>query len=129
MNSEKWADWLRIGALLSVICLVTITATLISSAGVKAPLLTMMGSAAIIMVLFSVSRNAITVQNVGTILGTAIVMVGGGYWLIDATQHGTVDDKALSTTLTAWLTLSLVVYGILMLIPAVYNFIVEFRSR
>ena len=89
----------------------------------------MMGSAAIIMVLFSVSRNAITVQNVGTILGTAIVMVGGGYWLIDATQHGTVDDKALSTTLTAWLTLSLVVYGILMLIPAVYNFIVEFRSR
>ena len=129
MTSEKWADWLRIAALLSVICLVAIAATLISSAGLKAPLLTMMGSAAIIMVLFSVSRSAITVQNVGTILGTAIVMVGGGYWLIDATRHATVDDKALSTTLTIWLILFLVVYGILMLIPAVYNFIVRFRSR
>ena len=109
--------------------LVAITATQIGSAGVKAPLLTMMGSAAIIMVLFSVARSAITVQNVGTILGTAIVMGGGGYWLIDTRQHGSIDDKVLSATLITWLILFMVMYGILMLIPTVYNLIGRVRSR
>ena len=129
MTSETRIKWLRIGALLSVTCLVTVAAIQVGSAGLKAPLLTMMGSASIIMVLFSVNRSAITVQNVGTILGTAIVMVGGGYWLIDARQHGSVGDKGLSATLTTWLILFLVVYGTLMLIPIIYNFIVKIRSR
>ena len=129
MNSDTWIRWIRIGTLLCIVCLVAITAVQISSAGLKAPILTIMGSAAIIIALFSVSRSAITVQNVGTNLGTTIVMVGGGYWLIDARKYSSADDLALSSFLTNTLILLLFVYVISILIPTAYNLVMRIRSR
>ena len=129
LDSGTWIRWIRIGTLLSIVCLVAIAAVQISSAGLKAPLLTIMGSAAIIIALFSVSRRAITIQNVGTNLGTVVVMAGGGYWLVDARAHSSSHDLELSSFLTNILILLLFVYVISMLIPTVYNLAMRIRSR
>ena len=124
-----WTQLLRVVALSFILFLVATAVAQVSSAGIKAPLLTMMGSAAIIIVLFSIDRSAITIQNVGTILGTVIVVFGGGYWLTDARRHGSINDLSLSSLLTNGLILLLFVYVTAALIPVVYSLVVRIRSR
>ena len=126
---EHWTQSLRLVALSFILLLVATAVVQVSSAGIKAPLLTMMGSASIIVVLFSIDRSAITIQNVGTILGTAIVVLGGGYWLTDARQHGSANDLSLSSFLTNGLILLLFIYVTAVLIPIVYNLVMRIRSR
>lgn len=151
MESDRWVKWLRAGwkrllsgikwigghwtqslrlvALSIILFLVAMAVVQVSSAGIKAPLLTMMGSASIIIVLFSINRSAITIQNVGTILGTAIVVFGGGYWLTDARRHGSANDLSLSSFLANGLILLLFIYVTAVLIPVVYNLAMRIRSR
>ena len=90
-NQDKWLLALRIVALACIIVFVALIENLINSSGVRAPLLTMAGSAAIIMMLFPMDRTS-TMQNVlrdvGTASGTATVMYGGVRWLEDAVQRG-----------------------------------------
>ena len=119
LTHERIVHWLRIVALAFIVILVAVTVLQASSAGVKAPLLTIMGSGAIIIALFSVSRSAVTAQNIGTILGTVIVMGGGGYWFIDARQQAHADDLTLNTLLIVLLIMVTAIYLLSsMLIPA-----------
>lgn len=79
----------------------------------------MMGSAAIITVLFTIDRNAVTIQNVGTIFGTVIVMVGGLYWFVDAMQGGSASDVALGRFLAISLIVGVAAYlSLSILVPA-----------
>lgn len=129
MRSDKAVRLLRIVAVLCIAVLSTITVTQIDSAGLKAPLLTMMGSSTIIMVLLSIDRTAITVQNIGTIFGTAVVVVGGVYWLIDARQRSSADDLAVSSFMLNGLMVLLLIYVISVLIPTIFNLALRIRSR
>jgi len=88
-----------------------------------------MGSAAIIIALFSVSRSAGTAQDIGTVLGTVIVMGGGGDWFVDARRHGSANDLSLSSFLANGLILLLFIYVTAVLIPVVYNLAMRIRSR
>lgn len=97
---DKWLRRFRIGAFIVIIILMALAMGRIDSAGINAPLLTITGSATIIIALFSIDRNALTVQNIGTVFGTVTVMVGGGYWLFDALQKNPVDDAHLNWTFT-----------------------------
>ena len=130
MNSERVIQALRIVALAFVIVLVTITVSRITSAGLTAPLLTMMGSAAIITVLFSIDRNAVTIQNVGTIFGTVIIMVGGMYWFVDAMRDGSADDVALGRLLAISLIVGVAAYlSLSIIVPACSVALSRIRSR
>ena len=96
MNSQdKWIRRFRIGAFIVIIILMALAMGRIDSAGINAPLLTITGSATIIIALFSIDRSAFTAQNIGTVFGTVVVMAGGGYWLFDALQKNPIDDAQL----------------------------------
>ena len=84
MTSSKTLSRLRALALLYF--LVAACATLLTPVGngVKAPLLTLMGGASIVVVLFPLEFRRIT--SIGTALGTVIAMFGSGTWFADATQ-------------------------------------------
>ena len=112
MKPDRIVQGIRVVALVCIGVMVVWAMTQINSAGLKAPLLTMMGSAAIIIALFSVN-TAVTMQNAGTIFGTAIVMGGGGYWLTDARQNSSIEDMALSSDLSILLVTFLQMYILL----------------
>ena len=97
-NQDKRLRRFRIGAFIVIISLMASAIGGVGSAGINAPLLTITGSATIIIALFSIDRSALTVQNIGTVFGTVIVMAGGGYWLFDALQKNPVDDAQLLWT-------------------------------
>lgn len=82
MTSSKTLRWIRTLALLYF--LVAACATLLSPVGngVKAPILTLMGGASIVVVLFPLEFRRIT--NVGTALGTVLATLGSGTWFADA---------------------------------------------
>ena len=122
MNPDRIVQGIRVVALVCIGVLVVWATIQINSAGLKAPLLTMMGSAAIIIALFSVN-TAVTMQNVGTIFGTAIVMGGGVYWLIDARQNSSIDDMALSSDLSILLVTFLQMYILLSILIHVVSII------
>ena len=101
MTSDKILNWLRILALSSFLIAACVTAFLISADNsVKAPLLTLMGTASLIVALFPVLP---TVTNIGAIIGTSIVMGGSGAWFVDATQ-GDVSFEYLLFRLTVAVT-------------------------
>ena len=84
MTSNRTLTWLRTGTLLYLIFAAGATAFVIAvDNSVKAPLLTLIGTASLIVVLFPASR---TITSVGAIMGTAIVMGGSGAWFVDVTQ-------------------------------------------
>lgn len=84
MTSGKILTWLRIAALLYFIFAAAATAFFVSvDNSVKAPLLTLIGTASLVVVLIPAN---LTVINMGTIFGTAIIMGGSGTWFVDATQ-------------------------------------------
>ena len=94
-KQDRWLRRFRIGAFIVIIFLMALAMGRIDTAGINAPLLTITGSATIIIALFSIDRSALTVQNVGTVSGTVIVMIGGGYWLFDAIRKNPVDYTQL----------------------------------
>ena len=121
-NQDRWLRRFRIGAFIVIITLMASAIGGVGPVGINAPLLTMIGSATIIITLFPISRGALTTQNVGTVSGTAIVMLGGGYWLFDALQKNPIDDaqllwaqailSALISLLLAYPILSLIIQSI-----------------
>ena len=130
MNSNRIVLVIRIGVVLCIAVLVGITVVGMISPGLKAPLLTMMGSATIIVALYSSNPQAVTWQNVGTILGTTIVMSGGGYWLIDAASNSSDFEKELSAWLTGFILFFLGIHIFSsMLIPLTAAAIERIRSR
>ena len=130
MTYEEIVRWLRIVSLALIVVLVAVAVLQTSSAGVKAPLLTIMGSAAIIIALFSVSRSAVTAQNIGTVVGTVIVMGGGGYRFVDAGQQAQEDDLTLDTLPIILLIMAMAIYLLpSTLIPAFSIAFKRIRSR
>ena len=107
MTSDKKLLWLRGIVLVCIAALVVASINIIEPAGMKAPLLTLMGSVAVIITLYP--PREIAVQDVGTFLGTVIIMLGGSYWLIDATQGSSANDVLLS-----WLLASLLIATLMM---------------
>ena len=77
---DKRMRRLRIVILAFVGMLLVATISMIDSASVKAPLLTMLGGGTIIVTLYP--PRTLTVQDAGTLLGTGIAISGGAYWLI-----------------------------------------------
>ena len=92
----------------------------------------MMGSAAIITVLFTIDRNAVTIQNVGTIFTVivVIVMVGGLYWFVDAMQDGSASDVALGRFLAISLIVGVAAYlSLSILVPVCSVALSRIRNR
>ena len=77
--------WIRVVMLACIAIMVVAAVSLVAHAGIKAPLLTMLGSVTVIITLYP--PRLVTMQNTGTLLGTGIVMGGGGYWLKDAVER------------------------------------------
>lgn len=119
-SQEKWLRRFRIGAFAVIIVLTTLAIVGVSAAGINAPLLTIMGSATIIIALFSIDRGTFTIQNIGTVLGTAIVMGGGGFWLFDAIQKNPIVDVRLYWTQTILTALILLLLSFLILLATIY---------
>lgn len=84
MASDTMMPRLRGFMLVCILMLSVAAIGWLSSAGVKAPLLTMMGGVTIIMTLYP--PRVFTMQDAGTFLGTGIAIFGGGYWLIDSIE-------------------------------------------
>ena len=82
-NQGKWLLKLRLAALLFIAILVIVTVGWIESDGIKAPLLTMMGSSATVIITLRPPR-LITIQGIGILVATGVVIAGGMYWLFDA---------------------------------------------
>ena len=85
-SQDRWLRRFRIGAFIVIITLMASAIGGVGAAGINAPPLTITGSATIIIALFSIDHSALTVQHIGTVFGTVVVMAGGGYWLFDALQ-------------------------------------------
>ena len=112
-NQDKWLLGLRIVVLICTIILAALTEGLIYSPGVQAPILTMVGSAAIIMMIFPMDQPRIIqhiVRDTGTILGTGTVMYGGARWLDDAIQRAPGYDVPVASSLAFSLIVLLSVY-------------------
>ena len=84
MTSNRVLDWLRVGALLYFLFAACATLLMPAGNGVKAPLLTLMGGASIVVALFPLEFRRIA--SIGAALGTIIAMIGSGAWFADATQ-------------------------------------------
>lgn len=84
MTTNKILNRLRSLALLYFVFAAGATIFASVDNGVKAPLLTLMGAASIVVVLFPLEFRRIT--SIGTALGTVIAMFGSGTWYADATQ-------------------------------------------
>lgn len=84
MTSNRILDWLRIGALLYFVAAACATLLMPVGNGIKAPLLTLMGGASIVVALFPLEFRRIA--SIGAALGTIIAMIGSGAWFADATQ-------------------------------------------
>ena len=95
MASARLLQWVRYVALACIAVLVAVTFFAIDSNGVKAPLLTLMGSCAIIIWLFPVERNAPLEQHIGSIAGTIVVMWGSMFWLLDSMDHSQSDIRLM----------------------------------
>ncbi len=108
MASDTMMPWLRGFMLVCILMLSGATIGWLSSAGVKAPLLTMMGGVTIIMTLYP--PRIFTMQNAGTLLGTGIAIFGGGYWLIDSIERDTVNELPLVSSLAFILIILLAIY-------------------
>ena len=119
-NQDKWLRRFRIGAFIVIIVLTASAIVGVGAAGINAPLLTIMGSATIIIALFSIDRGAFTIQNIGTVLGTAIVMGGGGFWLFDAIQKNPIVDVRLYWTQTILTAFILLLLSFLILLATIY---------
>ena len=110
MTSSKILQGLQIFALVCIAVLATTTVWQMSEAGVKAPLLTMMGGVTIITVLYP--TRVVTMRDMVTLAGTGIVVFGDFYWLIDATEN---NNALLIEALTIFLLLILVLVGYVLL--------------
>ena len=107
---------IRMVMLACIAIMLGVTVFLLAHAGVKAPLLTMMGSVTVIITLYPPSM--ITMQNTGTLLGTGMVMGGGGYWLRDAVER----SAAIQQNANELLTISLLA-SFLTVLLAIYVFV------
>ena len=100
---------LRLVLLSAIGALVYLTIGEIESSGVKAPLLTMMGGATIVAIIYP--PRSITIhdlaQDLFTVVGTGIAIAGGVYWLDDAVQTTSADKLPLISFLVYSLTLIL----------------------
>ena len=96
---DKTLRWFRILALLYFLFAAVVVAFLISlDNSVKAPLLTLIGTASLIAVLFPALP---TLTNLGAIMGTSIVMGGSGAWFLDATRGESFVEYLLFQTVVA----------------------------
>ena len=103
MASSKTLNRLRILALLYFIFAACVTAFILPiDNSVRAPLLTLIGTASLILVLFPAGP---TITNIGAIVGTAIVMGGSGAWFLDATQGESFFEYLLFQTVVAGITI------------------------
>ena len=115
-SQDKWLLGLRIIALICVIAMVTLVEGSIESSGVRAPLLTMVGSTAVIMMIFPMDRTStvqVILRDMGTIIGTGAVMYGGVRWLEDAVQRGPSNDAPAALSMIALLLFLLGIYLLL----------------
>ena len=112
---DKWLWALRIIVLACIITLAVMTANLIDSPGVRAPLLTMMGGATIVMTLYPprVSTMLEIAQDIIALVGTGIAIAGAYNWLVDATQKSIAGDFLVSFSLAALLVFLIVLYVVL----------------
>ena len=79
-------------SLIGAMCTLSVMIGLSSSdAGVKAPLLTMMGGFTALVALFPARKP--TIADIGFILATAIAVAGSYFWYLDATPND--DDRTL----------------------------------
>ena len=125
MNSQdKWLLGLRVATFLCIIVLFVAAVGSIAPDGVKAPLLTMMGGAAIVLALYP--PRSLAVQDIAqdfiAIVGTGIAIFGGRYWFEDAIQNVPVDMLSTVSFLSTFLVLILFFYLLVsMLIVVVAN--------
>ena len=115
-SQDKWLLGLRIIALICVVAMVALVEGSIESSGVRAPLLTMVGSAAVIMMIFPMDRTStiqVILRDMGTIIGTGSVMYGGVRWLEDAVQRGPGYDAPAALSMIALLLFLLGIYLLL----------------
>ena len=114
---NKWMLGLRIVVLLCMGALVAATIYLIDSAGVKAPLLAMIGSSFAIVTIYPPRVDTILdlVQDLFSLVGVGIIITGGMYWLIDAVRNISNDGPQLI--------LSVIFFQMFVLIIAIYVFI------
>lgn len=100
-KQDKWLLGLRVVALLCIAALVILTVVQLDSAGVKAPLLAMMGSSFAILTLYP--PRVITIlgifQDVISLAGAGIVIAAGRFWLIDAISNGSIDRLQMDLSL------------------------------
>jgi len=102
--------------LLFIAILVIITVGWIESDGVKAPLLTMMGSSATVIITLRPPR-LITIQGIGILVATGVVIAGGMYWLFDAAapyrdaQLTSQPAVLLLATLALYIIVSMLILG------------------
>ena len=132
-NQDKWLLGLRLIVLACIMLLAALTEWFIHSSGVQAPILTMVGSAAVIMMIFPMDQTS-TVQHIvrdtGTILGTGIVMYGGGRWLDDAMQRAPGYDVPVASALAFSVIVVLSVYLIASILIRTWSAIsTRFRIR
>ncbi|MXY45722.1 MAG: hypothetical protein F4Y44_01820 [Chloroflexi bacterium] len=123
-SQDKWLLALRIIVLAGIVILAALTSGLIVSHRVRAPLLTMMGGATIIMTLYPprVNKMPEIAQDILALVGTGIAIAGASNWLIDSAQKGTASDFLMSFSLAALLICTILVYVILsMFIIADWN--------
>ena len=94
---NRWLLGLRIFVLICIGTLVAVTISLIDSAGVKAPLLAMMGSSFAIVTLYPPRVDTVLelVQDLLSLVGVGIIITGGMYWLIDAARNISNDELQL----------------------------------
>ena len=105
MTSSKTLSRLRTLALLYFIFAAGATAFVVPvDNSVKAPLLTLIGTASLVVVLIPAN---LTVINMGTIFGTATIMWGSRTWFIDA-MRSDVGSEYLIFQVTLFLTISYV---------------------
>ena len=108
---NKWVRTIRLIVLAYFLIAALVTAFLLSlDNSLKAPLLTLIGTASLIVVLFPVLP---TVTNVGAVMGTAIVMGGSGAWFIDATE-GQVSPGYLLFQITIAATVAFVAVSLIL---------------
>ena len=112
-RSDKELRWIRSIMLFCFFTAAFLTAFVISTDNsVRAPLLTLIGTASLILVLFPAGP---TITNISAIVGTAIVMSGSGAWFLDATQGESFLEYLLFQTTVA----GIVVYVVVSLILSI----------
>lgn len=111
MVSGKILTWLRTGTLLYFLIAACATIFAPVDNGVKAPLLTLMGGASIVVVFFPLEFRRITL---GTALGTVIAMFGSGTWYADSTQGESASIIEFLFPITVILTLVFVGFSVIL---------------